>query len=151
MPINSRAGPTSLFWLPLFASLFSVYFPPCYKAKVVTYLGSLAQLCCGEGGKLQTNITGICGDCLQCMDHTGFVPAHSGLCFPSLGCSAEVLSKAGPVFRAFPRSKLLRFRFLGMPQRHRIGWVCVLCPSQVQTAQVTRCLASARSQVGHGS
>ena len=29
------------------------------------------------------------------------------------------------------------------PQRHRLGWVCILCPPQVRAAQVTRCLASA--------
>ena len=46
---------------------------------MVTYLGSLVQSCCGEGGTLQTNITGVCGECLQCMDHTGFAPAH-GAC-----------------------------------------------------------------------
>ena len=67
------------------------------------------------------------------------------------GCSAGVLSKVGPVFRALPRSKLLRFRFSGTPQGHRVGWVCVLCPSQVGAAQVTRCLASALSQLGHVS
>ena len=27
---------------------------------MVTYLGSLVRLCCGEGGTLQTNITGVC-------------------------------------------------------------------------------------------
>ena len=43
---------------------------------MVTYLGSLVQLCCGEGGTLQTNITGVCGEYLQCMDHNGFAPAH---------------------------------------------------------------------------
>ena len=61
------------------------------------------------------------------------------------GCSAGELSKAGPGFRALPRSKPLRFRFLGTPQRHRLSWACVLCPSQVQAAQATRCLASAHS------
>ena len=65
------------------------------------------------------------------------------------GCSAGVLSKVGPVFHALPRSKLLRFRFSGTPQGQRVGWVCVLCPSQVGAAQVTRCLACALSQVGH--
>ena len=50
--------------------------------------------------------------------------------------------------RALSRSKPLRFRFLGTPQRHRLGWACVLCPSQVQAAQVTRCLASAHSPGG---
>ena len=63
------------------------------------------------------------------------------------GCSAEYLSKAGPAFRGLPRSKLLRFRFSGSPQRHRLSSACVLCPSQVRTAQETRCLASMLSQV----
>ena len=63
------------------------------------------------------------------------------------GCSAGELSKAGPAFCALPRSKLLQFRFSGTPQRHRHGWACVLCPSQVQAAQATRFFASALSQV----
>ena len=41
-----------------------------------TFLGSLVQLCCGEGGTLQTNITGMCGECFS---PTGFAPAH-GMC-----------------------------------------------------------------------
>ena len=45
------------------------------------------------------------------------------------GCSAGELFKVGPAFCAFPWSKMLRFRFLGIPQRHRLGWVCILCPS----------------------
>ena len=45
------------------------------------------------------------------------------------GCSAGALSKACHVFHALPRSKLLRFRFLGTPQGHRLGWACVLCLS----------------------
>ena len=115
---------------------------------VVTYLGSLVQLCCGEEGTLQTNIAGMCGECSQCMDHTGFASAHSGMCFPGLHCSGSrvlcrALSKAGPVFHALSRSKPLRFRFSGTPQGHRLGWACILCPSQVRAAQVTRCLASA--------
>ena len=39
--------------------------------------------------------------------------------------------KAGPELHAFPRSKLLRFRFWGTPQRHRLSWAYVLCPSQL--------------------
>ena len=112
---------------------------------MVTYLGSLVQLCCGEGGTLQTNITGVC---LQCLGHTGFAPAHGVCAFPvytaqAPGCSAGELSKAGPGLCALPRSKLLRFMFSGTPQRHRLGWVCILCLSQVRAAQVTRCLARA--------
>ena len=59
---------------------------------MVTFLGSLVQLCCGEGGTLQTNITGVCGECFQCLGHTGFAPAHGVCAFPvytaqGLGCS----------------------------------------------------------------
>ena len=61
---------------------------------MVTYLSSLVQLCCGEGGTLQTNITGVCGEYSQCLGHTGFAPTHSVCAFPvytsqTLGCSAE--------------------------------------------------------------
>ena len=49
----------------------------------------------------------------------------------------------GPGLHALPRSKPLRFRYSGTPQRHRLGWACILCPSQVRAAQVTRCLVSA--------
>ena len=120
---------------------------------MVTYLDLLVQLCCGEGGTLQTNITGVCGECLQCMDHTGFAPTH-GMCAFAVytaqapGCSAGELSKVGPGLHALPRSKPLRFRFSGIPQRRRFGWACVLCPSQVRVAQATRCLASTLSPGG---
>ena len=60
---------------------------------VVTFLGSLIQSCCGEGETLQTNITGMCAECLQRLCHTGFAPAHGVCVFPvytvqALGCSA---------------------------------------------------------------
>ena len=120
---------------------------------MVTYLGSLVQSCCGEEGTLQMNITGVCGECVQCLGHTGFAPAHGMCAFlvytaQAPGCSAGELSKAGPGLRALPRSKLLRLRFSGSPQRHRLGWVCILCPSQVQATQATRCLVSALSLGG---
>ena len=54
------------------------------------------------------------------------------------------LSEAGPGLCALPRSKPLRFRYSGSPQRRRLGWTCVVCPSQVRAAQMTRCLASDR-------
>ena len=93
---------------------------------MVTYLGSLVQLCCGEGGTLQTNITGMCGEFLQCMDYTGFAPAQGVCAFPvytsqALGCSAGELSEVGPGLHALPRSKHFRFRFLGTPERCRLG------------------------------
>ena len=90
---------------------------------------------------------------MQCLSNTGFAPTH-GLCaFPvytaqSPGCSACELSKMGPGLHALPRSKQFRFRFLGTPQRCRLSWACVLCPSQVRAAQATRYLASTLSRGG---
>ena len=84
---------------------------------MVTYLGSFVQSWCGERVTLQMNITGVCGECLQCFGHTGFAPVH-GVCAFTVytaqapGCSARELSKAGPGLHALPRSKPLRFRFL---------------------------------------
>ena len=77
-------------------------------------------------------------------------PRSRHVCFPSLHCSdsrllCQELSDAGPGLHALPRSKLLRFRFLGTPQRHRLGWAYVLCPSQARAAQVTRCFVNALS------
>ena len=116
---------------------------------MVTYLGSLVQSCSGEGGTLQTNISGVCGECSQCLRHTGFVPAHDVYAFPvytaqAPRCSAGELSKAGSGL-ALPKSKPLMFRFLCIPQRHRFSWVCIFCPSQVRAVQVVRCLASTHS------
>ena len=75
-------------------------------------------------------------------------PRSRRVCFPSLYCSGSSLlcrelSEVGPGLYALPRSKPLRFRFSGTPQRRRLGWACLLCPSQEQAAQVTRCLVSA--------
>ena len=83
-------------------------------------------------------------------------PSSWSMCFPGLhvqapGSPAGVLSKSGSVFHELPRSKLLRFGFLGTPQRHRLGWAYTSCPSQVQAAQETRCLASGLTQVGRAS
>ena len=123
---------------------------------MVTYLGSFVQSCCGEGGTLQANFTGMCWECSQCLGHTGFAPAHGVCAFlvysaQAPGCSAEELSKAVLGFRALPRSKPLRFKFSGTPQRHRLCCACVLCPSQDGASQVTWCLANALSQVGCAS
>ena len=58
--------------------------------RTVFFLGSLVQSRCGEGGKLQTNNTGVCS---QCLSHTGPTPAHGACSLPAhtvqvLGCSA---------------------------------------------------------------
>ena len=111
-------------------------------AKVVTHLGSLVQLCCEEGGTLQTNVTGECGVCAQCLGHTGSAPAPD-VCFPSLHCSGSrllcrELSETGPGMRALPRSEPLRFRFSGTPQRRRLGWAsfCALTGPSCSGPQV---------------
>ena len=75
-------------------------------------------------------------------------PRSWHVCFQGLHCSVsrllcQELSEAGPGLSARPRSKPLRFRFSGSPQRCRLEWACILCPSPIQAAQVTRCLASA--------
>ena len=108
-----------------------------------TFLGSLFQSCCGEGRTLQTNNTGVC---LQCLSHTGFAPTHD-VCFPCLHCLGsrllcQELSEVGPGLCALSRSKPLRFRHSDSPQTCRLGWACILCPSQVRAAQVARCLVS---------
>ena len=77
-------------------------------------------------------------------------PCSLRVCFPCLPCLGsrllcQELSEASPGLYALPRSMLPRFSYSGTPQQRRLGWACVLCPSQVRAAQVTRCLASAIS------
>ena len=81
---------------------------------------------------LQTINTGLCS---QCPSHAGPAPAHSAHSSGSRLLHWE-LSEAGPGLHAPPRSKPLRLRHSGSPQRCRLGWVCILCLSQVQVAQV---------------
>ena len=77
----------------------------------------------------------ICAECSQCVGHIGFAPTHGMCAFPvytaqALGCSARNCD-AGPGLSVLPRFKPFRFRFLGTPQRCRLEWACVLCPSLV--------------------
>ena len=66
----------------------------------------------------------------QCLGHTGFAPLTAYVLSPSTLLRLQVaLQGAGPELRALPRSKLLRFRFSGTPQWHRLSWACVLCCS----------------------
>ena len=62
-------------------------------------------------------------------------PCSQHACFPCLHCLVCRLlcwepSEACPGFYALPRSKLLRFRYSGSPQKPRLSWACVLGPSQ---------------------
>ena len=109
--------------------------------KVDTYSGSLVQSCCGGGwgdtaDKYHWRVWGA----LQCLGHPGSAPAcvlsQSALLRVQVLLQGHCLKWALVV--ALPRSKPLRFRFSGVPQRHRLGWVCVLCPSQVRAAGVWR-------------
>ena len=94
------------------------------------------------GGTLQTNNTGVRS---QCLSHTGSAPAHGACSLPAHTARALCCSAGNNPRPAPPRSKPLRFRHLGSPQRRRLSWACVLCSSQVQAAQVMRCLASANA------
>ena len=104
---------------------------------MVSGLGSLVQLCCREGGTLQTNITGMCGGVLAVFQPHWVCSRLWHVCFPSLHCSgsrlpyreralgcvhlpglshsgsaSRVLHKGadsvGPAFCALPRSEQLR-------------------------------------------
>ena len=97
----------------------------------------------------------MCGECSQFLGRIGFALAHGVCAFPvytaqAPGCSAGELSKAGHGLRALSKSKPLRFRFSGTPQRCTLGWAYVLCPSRVRGAQVTKYLANAHSPGGAG-
>ena len=50
---------------------------------MVSCLGSLVQSCCGEGGALQANVPGVCGEHSQCSGHTGIALAHRVCAFQS--------------------------------------------------------------------
>ena len=82
---------------------------------------------------------------LACVGSACSVSATLGL-FPLMACVLSqstlfrlqvALQGVGPGLCALPRSKLLRFRFSGTPQRHRLGWACIC--AQIRAAQVTRC------------
>ena len=82
---------------------------------------------------LLTNITGVRS---QCLSHTGPAPAHGAHRSGSRLLRQEP-SEAGRELHAPPMCKLLRLRDSGSsPQRHRLGWACIFCPSQVRVAQV---------------
>ena len=72
------------------------------------------------GRALQTNVTGVCGEHSQCSGYTGFAPL-TGVCFPRLHCSGSRLLCMEQALRC------VRFQFLGSPQKHGLGWACILC------------------------
>ena len=107
-------------------------------------LGSLVQLCWGEGGNLQTNTTGMLGSVCSAWTMLGLPQPKAACTFcvhtaQAPGCSVRGLSQVGPAFYVLPRFKPLRF--LGALQRHRPRWTMCFVPSQVQATQMTGCLA----------
>ena len=119
---------------------------------MVTYLGSLVQSVAGREEHCK-QIPLACVGSARSVSATLGLPLLTVCAFlvytaQAPACSAGELSQVGPGLCALPRSKPLRFRFSGTPQRHRLSWACVLCPSQVRAAQVTRWLARAPSPGG---
>ena len=115
----------------LLVSSVSDFHPDTRGAVVDTFfffLSSLVQSRCGEGGMLQTNNTGVC---LQCLSHTGPAPRSRRTQLRSRLLRWEP-SEAGLGLHAPPRSKPRRLRHSGSPQRCRLSWACVLCPSQAE-------------------
>ena len=109
---------------------------------MVTYLG---PLCCGREEHCKQISLACVGSARSVWITLGLPQLTTECAFlvytaEAPGCSAGELSKPGPAFPALLRSKLLRFMFSCTPQSHRLGWVCILCPSQVRAAQVARCL-----------
>ena len=99
MPVASKAVPSviasSVFWsfqcLILALTQRGRWWTLFFFLFVFFFLGSLVQSCCGEGGMLQTNNTGVCS---QCLSHTGPAPTHGACSLPAhttqvLGCSAR--------------------------------------------------------------
>ena len=88
---------------------------------MVSCSGSLVQPCCGEGGALQANVPGLCGEHAQCSGHAGFAPAHGCVSCPCLHCSGSWLLCMERALRC------VRFQFSGVPQKLGLGCACVLC------------------------
>ena len=109
---------------------------------MIIYLGLFFQLHCREGGTLQTNITCSVWATLG-------LPPLTAACVLSWSTSLRLpVALPGnclwwaPGCVHFPDLHRSGSGSRVLPQRHRLSWACVLCPSQVPAAQPTRCLAS---------
>ena len=89
---------------------------------MVSCSGSLVQSCRGEGGALQADIA-VCGEHSPCPGHTGFA-LLTGACLLRLHCLGSQLLYMEQALRC------VRFQFWGPPQKHGLGWACVLCLSR---------------------
>ena len=112
---------------------------------MATYLCSLVQLCYGEGGPLQTNTAGLCGKCLQWMDHTGFATAQGFVYFLGPSCSGSMQEHCPKWALHFVNSQVSVTQVVCAPQGHRRGWAMRFVPFPGPSLQETRCLVSTLS------
>ena len=98
---------------------------------MVSSLGSLVSPAVWrEGHYRQLSLVGV-GSTRSVPATLGLPPLAVCVLSPSILLRLQAaLQGAGPELCALPRPKPLRFRFLGTPQRRRLGWACVLCLSQ---------------------
>ena len=117
--------------------------PDTRGAVVDTFLGSLVQSYCREGGTLQMNNTGMCS---QCLGHSGPAPAH-GMCdfrhtAQALGCSTENSLRPALGCMDLPGLSCSGSGTWVVVRGADSVFAPVFC-TQVRAAQVMRCLASA--------
>ena len=146
---------------------------------MVAFLSLFVHSCVGEGGTLQANTTGVCGECLQCLGHTGFAPTHCVSAFPvytvqALGCSAGNCLRQALVCLHFPGlshsgsgsrvlhkgADLVGPAFCVLPRSKQFrclvnavtpSWGLHLIASPVPAAWFSGCTTGAPSQVCHVS
>ena len=96
--------------------------------EVVSCLGSLVQLCCGREGHCRQISLACVGSTCSVAATLGLPPLKACVLSPYTLLRLQVaLQGGGPELRALLRPKPVRFQFLGTPQKHRLGWACVLC------------------------
>ena len=93
------------------------------EGDAVSFLGSPVQSCCGEGGTCR-QLPLVCVGSARRVSASLGLPHSWRVCFHGLYFSGSRLlcwdlSEVGTGLHALPRSKLLRFRFWGSPQRRR--------------------------------
>ena len=96
-----------------------------------TFLGSLVSRSVGREGCCK-QITLVYVHSVSAPLGLSPLTAHTA---QALGCSTGNPLRVALGLHAPPRSKLLKLRHSRSPQRRRLSWACVLCPSQVQAAR----------------
>ena len=77
--------------------------------------------------------------CFHSVSATLGLPPLKAHTAQALGCSTGNclrLALGGMHLPGLCCTQALRLRHSGSPQRRRLGWACILCPSQVRVAQV---------------